>query len=243
MIQNRTTLVFVLAAIMATGIMTTVVAQEEEMEAPAEEQPPASLFEGRSIIEGLWEFTAYPLRQGEVRIGSLSLPFEPTQLRWLYLDVGLTDGLQLGTAVPANFLGIVNLVGKFRFLRLESGLNLALPFRLDLSYRPQLDLALGSGLIASWAMQGGITVHSGLWLALSRGEKAKLSVLYAIADLTVLPDTKLIIEMDAYPDAANPFLISVGTLRRVGALNVRVTVTVLFPQASNLLMADLFLRF
>jgi hypothetical protein len=232
--------------LLAAGMMAGAAVAQEEAPAPevsVAEGPPADLFAERPIIEGLWEFTAYPLRRGEIRIGNLSLPFDPRQLRWLYLDVGLTEGLQLGTAVPADLTGMVNLVGKFRFLHLESGLALALPFRLDLTVRPERDLMLGSGLIASWALQDGITVHGGLWLTLSRGQKASLSALYAILDTTILPDTKLIIEMDAYPSAANQFLVSVGTLRRIGVLNFRVTTAVLFPGMSNRLTADLFVRF
>jgi len=217
---------------------------EEPYEKPTEKpsEVPVDAFANRPIIEGLWEFTAYSLRAGELRVGNLSLPFEPTQLRWLYLDVGLTETLQLGTAVPANALGVLNLIGKFRFLRSEGGFTLAFPFRLDLTYRPTRDFLLGTGLIVSWPLEG-LTLHGGFWLTLSREKEVRLSAMYTILDATVLPDTKLLLEVDLYSGEARPLWIRLGTLRRVGVVHIRTAASLLFPGGDNLLQLDLFLRF
>lgn len=212
--------------------------------APLITPAPVDAFAERPIIEGLWEFTAYTLRQGELRVGNLSLPFEPSQLRWLYLDVGLTGTLQLGTAIPANALGVLNLIGKLRLLHSEEGdgFSLALPFRLDLTYRPVRNFLLGTGLVISWPLEE-LTLHGGMWLLLSRGERVRISTMYAILDTTVLSDTKLLLEVDLYPGGTDMLWIRLGTLRRVGVVHIRTAASVLFPGGDNLVQVDLFFRF
>jgi len=206
--------------------------------ASVEAQP----FQDRPITEGLYGFTAYPLNRGGVRIGNLTFPFHLSQLQWIYIDYGLTEDLQIGSALPANFLGNLNLLGKFRFLQLPLGIELAIPFSIDLTLRPARRMVLGSGLILSWAMEG-LSYHSGLWLSFSKEERLKPSIFYVIIDLDPLPDTKLLIELDVYPKADNPLLIRLGELRRLSPLNLRVTATLVLPEGSNTLDAALFLRF
>ena len=243
-----------------SGVAVGLAQQEEQPHPPPEGEPAEAevgvrngggangspsvvdRFEERPIIEGLWEFTAYTLRSGELRVGNLSLPFDPSQLRWLYLDFGLTDSLQLGTALPANALGVVNLIGKFRFLRSEKGFALALPFRFDLVYRPGRDFLLGTGMAMSWPLEG-LTLHGGFWFLLSREKRVQLSTMYAILDATVLPDTKLLMEVDLYPGEGDRLWIRLGTLRRVGAVHIRTAASVLVPGGENLLQLDLFFRF
>lgn len=201
----------------------------------------AQTFQERPITKGLRGLTAYPLNGGEVQIGDLLLPLEASQLHWLAIDLGVTRNLQVGTALPANFLGTLNLLAKYRFLRLAR-LSLTLPLSLNVALEPRT-LILESGLIVSWALNENFSSHSGVWVVLTNEPRFALSTLYVIIDVNVLANTKLLLELDIYPLAVDPVWISLGELRRFGPLNLTVTATLALPSTANTLEAGIFFRF
>lgn len=201
----------------------------------------AQTFEERPITEGLRELTAYPLVGGEVRIGDLFLPFDVSQLRWVAIDYGITNDFQLGTAIPADFLGTLNLLAKYRFLQL-SDMSFALPLSLNITLEPRT-LLFGSGLIVSGAFNEAFSYHSGAWVALTNEPRFALSALYLIVDVNLLADTKLLLELDLYPSAMDLAQISLGELQRFGSLNLMVTATLVLPSTANTLGAVIFFRF
>jgi hypothetical protein len=203
----------------------------------------AQTFQERPITAGLREFTAYPLTAGSLQIGNIVFPFDSAQLRWLALDFGLTNNFQIGTALAANFLGRLNLLGKYRFLHLDSGMDLALPFSIDVVLAPPRTLAFGTGAILSWQFSASTSFHSGIWLALTNEPRVGVSALYLIADVELTPNSKLLFELDLYPLVADLVQISLGELQRFGFINVRVAATLLLPTANNVLSADVFFRF
>jgi len=203
----------------------------------------AQTFQERPITAGLSEFTAYPLNGGSLQIGNLSFPFDSSQLRWLALDFGLTSNFQIGTALAANFLGRLNLLGKYRFLHLDSGMDLALPFSLDVVLAPPRTLAFGTGAVLSWQLNESTSFHSGMWLAFTNEPRVGVSALYLIADVNLTPNAKLLFELDLYPLVADLVQISLGELQRFEFVNVRIAATLFLPTALNVLHADIFIRF
>lgn len=203
----------------------------------------AGTFQEQPITEGLHELTAYPLNGGGIRIGDLSFPFEGSQLRWLALDYGLTNDLQIGTALPANFLGTLNLLAKYRLLSLSSAMDFSIPLSITLTLGEVRELNFASGMIFSGRFDENFGYHGGLWFLISNAGGSGISTFYLMTDLLIHPDAKLIFELDLYPAATDSLLLSLGELQRFGPVNLRVVTTWILPSRTNVVEADIFFRF
>jgi len=203
----------------------------------------AQTFPQRPLTEGLHQMTAHPLNGGEVRIGDLWLPFDVSQLKWLAIDYGLTSDLQLGTALPANFTGTLNLLAKYRLWHLASTLDFSIPFSFTLTLGEAHEVAFSSGLLFSGMFEENLGYHAGLWFLVSSAGGSGISSFYVITDLTLHPDAKLLVELDLYPGAVDSLQISIGELQRFGVVNLRFAATWALPSGANVLEAALFFRF
>lgn len=198
-------------------------------------------FQANSITEGLWGATAYTLKKNEIKLGDFFIPFHISQLKCIYINYGIASNLQVGTAVPANFLGDINIAGKYGFI--HSKIDIAIPFGVDLFLNP-LSFSLGSGAALSWRITNYLDFHTGMRIWSSSQGDLWVSSLYTILGLDVLSNIKLLSELDLYPPLENPLKARVGGLiRLLDFLNLKITATLSVPSNHNYINANASLRF
>jgi len=213
------------------------------LEVPKIELGMTKTFREEPIISVLRGATAYTLNRSELQIGDLSIPFHISQLRWIYVLYGLTDGLQLGTAIPENFLRGPNFSGKFHAMHLPaSRIDAAVPFSFDLSFDPFF-ISLGGGMAMSWKLRDGLTLHMGMHLWFSTLGGFGFPFLYASADVDILPNMKLLGELNLYSFLEDPLRLRIGGLMRLSFINLKLTATLVIPTFGSFLNANMFFRF
>lgn len=146
------------------------------------------------------------------------------------MEYRITDQVQIGIDPILALLGQLNLGGKLR-IPFGSSLDIGIPFGVRL-HPDLIGFALGTGAVLSLRLGGGLTFHGGVKL----GMVQQFYVLpYAIADLDLLPNPKLVGEFGLIPVS-----VAVGVwLRALPFLDVKLALT-LVPL---FLSAGLYLRF
>ncbi len=204
-----------------------------------------SLFRSKPITSGIHAETGYTLGRGEWKVGSLTLPGAISQWERTYVRYGLTENLQLGTALPRNFLGRPNVSAKFQLpFKGPAGAGLAIPASLDLAISP-LGTSANAGLAASWSLTERIGLHSGInvWLVSYIYRLFNPSV-YAVVDYDLLSNFKAIGEVDLHAFGQDYLDLRVGGLTRVlDVINLKFSVSVDLPSGDNSMGANIFLRF
>lgn len=202
-------------------------------------------FSDRPITKGIYEETAYTLTRGEWKVGTLSIPFYPSQWRHTYVKYGLSDNLQVGSTIPQNVLGRPNVSTKYG-LPFGGPLNssLAVPMGLDLQFSP-LGISTSAGLVASWNVNQILNFHAGtkLWLT-SYSSSLLNSSVYAITDYNLLPNVKAIGEVDFHTFGEDFLSIRTGALwRALEFINLKASSTFEVPTGGFNMSVRLFLRF
>lgn len=221
------------------------------------ETPRNKTFQARPITAGLRGATAYTLNKGEWKIGYLSISSYTPLLESIDMNYGVTKNLQLGTELLANFLGNFNISGKYR-LSPTPNIKLAIP--LGLYYHQSSDnspfqppirpyVSVSSGTAISWTIYDKLDFHTGIRIQASSIDAFKVSSLYAIVDLSILSNMKLLSELDFYPIPllGSELAVRIGVLiRLLRTLNLKATATfhvLSYAPSTYDLGADLFFRF
>ena len=185
-------------------------------------------FEGPVLTRVIYQATAYTLPTGVWELeGMFNLP--AFGVPWASVSYGLTENIQVSTGLTADLFGMPNLGIKLALGRTGP---LALAASAGMTYfLADGSLYLGSGLLASLQADG-LGIHAG----------ASLQVLpefsispYAAADYDLMPNTRLLAELNFLPFQARLGLL----LRALNSLDLRGWVS-FFPFS---LGANLSLRF
>lgn len=165
---------------------------------------------------GLYRPTAYVLGRGETQIQIFSISAMTNPLAFLEFEYGLSDVFQLGTRPVALAFGDVRLFGKYH-VGTTGPVSLAMPFTVELLI-PTLSGGATGGWVLSWRVLPLLTLHPGLDMPVFpvAGIHPYLGV-----DLDLLPDLKLVVEVDGSP----PY-VDLGVLARFfGLVTVQVDFT------------------
>lgn len=202
-------------------------------------------FSGHPPTDALNGATAFTLNRGEWQISSLQFfidfpqvgsPFNLSQLKWLNVEYGLTNRLQIGTTVLENVLEGPNAWAKFNALRTRT-LTLAVPLAVDVNLSTGT-AGVGSGLALSWAPTYRTLWHTGLNFWAYDGQ-VQLSRIHTALEFALWGHTHLFVEADVWP-----LVVEVGSLSRFRALNLEVSSRVVEDTDVTFdIELELFLRF
>ena len=185
-------------------------------------------FEGSVLTQVIYQATAYTLPTGVWELeGMFSLP--AFGFPWASVSYGLTENIQVSTGLTADLFGMPNLGVKLALGRIGP---VALAASAGVTYLlADSSLYLGSGLLASLQADG-LGIHAGA--SLQALPEFSISP-YAAADYDLMPNTKLLTELNFLPLRARIGLL----LRALNSLDLRGWVS-FFPFS---LGANLSLRF
>jgi len=205
----------------------------------------AQTFQTHPPTDTLNGSTAYTLNRGEFRVGSLNLfvdflhpttVFRLNQLKWLDVEYGLTDRLQVGTTVLETVLEGPNVWAKFTAIRTRTW-AVAMPLSIDVNLSPVV-AGVGSGVLMSWTPTRTASLHGGLRFSAFDGQ-VQLSRIHAALEYALVDHTHLWAEADIWPLG-----IEVGTLSRYRMLNLEISSRLVEDAAPTLdLELELFVRF
>lgn len=191
-------------------------------------------FETHPPTDVLSGSTAYTLTAGEFQIGTLdfsftipglSAPFDPSQLRWIQVEYGLTNQLHVGTTVAQNVLQGPNAWSVFTAIQ-NPTLALAIPFNVNVGFAPFVVWA-GSGVMVSWTLTSALDLHSGLRFAVPPNASFQITHIYSAFDLGLAPNTRAVVELDYFPQNTGQFsrklVFNVGVLTRINFLAIEAS--------------------
>jgi len=204
--------------------------------------------------------TAYTLQPGEIEAGDfwvvISIPyfgfhFDIEQIRWVSLEIGIIDRLQVGTTLLENFLQGPNLFGKYLLLAtpttVQPRVAVALPYSLDINIIGDFSIGGSSGLILSYRVFPSLGIHSGFGFWLSTGLGFMITRLYLGADWGLSSWIKGLAEFDYWPQVKggglSPFDLGIGLLFQASPLELRVLVDMPFQGLFFFLQGELTFRF
>ena len=185
-------------------------------------------FEGSVLTQVIYQATAYTLPAGVWELKGLS-SLLPLGLPWVSVSYGLTESLEVGTGLTADLMGLPNLGAKIALGETDT---IALAFLPDIAFSVSDGrLYFGSGVALSSAMES-LGVHAGTYVQVL--PEFSISP-YAGADYNLMPNTKLLAELNFLPLRARLGLL----LRALNSLDLRGWAS-FFPFS---LGANLSLRF
>lgn len=185
-------------------------------------------------------YTTYTLNKGEWRIPGLGLlgfyidPHDPHLITTypnrlediIDISYGLTSNLSLGTKLLSNFLGYLNIYGKYHFLHFQN-FDVATWLGFGLGYGDQYGVSAMIDLSISWRIIENISIHS-------HGEMEFLSDLYTsygfvtFIDLGILDNTRLLAGLELVNVSGmgryNLDLSLTGVIRLFNFLNLSIQV-------------------
>ena len=185
-------------------------------------------FEGPVLTQVIYQATGYTLPAG---VWELERTFSPLAFGfpWVSVSYGLTEGLDVGTGLTADFTGLPNLGAKIALGRTDT---IALAFLTDVAFSvSDSSLYFGSGVALSSVMES-LGVHAGTYMQVL--PEFSISP-YAATDYDLMSNTKLLAELNFLPFRARLGLL----LRLLENLDLRSWAS--FPTLS--LWASLNARF
>ena len=162
------------------------------------------------LTQVIYQATAYTLPAGVWELeGTFSLPV--VGLPWVSLSYGLTESLEVGTGLTADLMGLPNLGAKIALGETDT---IAFAFLTDIAFSVSDGrLYFGNGVALSSVMES-LGVHAGTYVQVL--PEFSISP-YAGADYDLMPNTKLLAEVNFLPFRARFGLL----LRALNSLDLR----------------------